>query len=63
MNNVADMPEDWWSWTGDELIPLGICEDFMEATDKADATGRNYVWLHSRNSLTILQEQINKELK
>jgi len=61
--NVSDMPQDYWGWTGDRLLPLGICEDFNEAAAKADDQPRNLVWIFSRDCLTELGEQIKEELK
>ena len=61
-HNVASMPEDWWMWTGDGLVPLGICEDFNEAADKAEQKPRNHVWIFSRGGLEMLRAQINEEL-
>lgn len=62
-HNVASMPEDWWMWTGDDLVPLGICEDFNEAADKAEQKPRNHVWIFRRDDLEMLRDQINEELE
>lgn len=61
--NVSSMPFDWWGWTGDELIPLGICEDYYEALDKAESKPRNFVWIFNRDELEVLRDNINEELK
>lgn len=37
MLNIPDLPQDFWAWTDSgELIPLGVCEDFDEAFERAD---------------------------
>ena len=61
--NVSDMPTDWWAWTGDELIPLGICEDFDGADERASKIGKLAHWIFSRVSLTTFVEQARKELE
>ena len=61
--NISDMPTDWWAWTGYELIPLGICEDFDEADERASKTGKSAHWIFSRVSLTTFVEQARKELE
>ena len=61
--NVSEMPEDYWGWTGERLVPLGVCEDFDEAAERADSQPRKLVWLFSRECLTELGEQIKEELK
>ncbi len=61
--NVSSMPTDWWAWDGDNLYPLGICEDIEEAyerDDKRDGPSSN--WVFSRESLTDFRDKINKEL-
>ena len=60
--NISDMPTDWWAWTGDELIPLGICDDFDEADERALKKGRPTTWIFSRESLNTFVEQARKEL-
>lgn len=50
-------------WTGDDLVPLGICEDFNEAADKAEQKPRNHVWIFRRDDLEMLRDQINEELE
>ncbi len=62
-HNVASMPEDWWMWTGDDLVPLGICEDFNDAADKAEQKPMNHVWIFRRDELEMLRDQINEELE
>jgi hypothetical protein len=59
---MSDMPTDWWAWDGDSLCPLGVCEDFDEASDKADALHTPVHWIFSRESLTTMQLTITKEL-
>ena len=60
--NVSRIPTDWWAWTGDALIPLGICEDFDEADDRAGRIGTLAHWIFSRESLTEFVEQAQEEL-
>ena len=60
----GEEPEDYWVWTGDTLIPLGVCDDFNEACEKDEASNpRNTVWIFSRTCLEELKRQISEELK
>ena len=61
--NVSDMPTDRWAWTGDALIPLGVCEDFDDADERASKIGTLAHWIFSREALTEFVEQVQKELK
>ena len=58
----GEEPEDYWAWTGDTLIPLGICEDFDEADDRAGRIGTLAHWIFSRESLTEFVEQAQEKL-
>jgi hypothetical protein len=60
-SNVAEMPTDYWGWTGDSLVPLGICEDFHEACEKAE-TKPNFVWIFSREWLAEFVREAREEL-
>ena len=59
---VSSMPTDWWAWTGDQLIPLGICEDFDEADERASKIGTLAHWIFSRESLDAFVKQAEREL-
>ena len=61
--NVSGMPTDWWAWTGDALIPLGVCEDFDEADERAGEIGTLANWIFSREALMGFVEQAQEELK
>jgi hypothetical protein len=55
------MPQDWWSWTDTGvLVPLGICEDFNAADEKAPG---NSHWLFNRDTLTEFKQEIERELQ
>lgn len=59
--NVGSMPQDYWSWLDDDTLkPLGICEGYAEACDKAPG---NSHWILSRDSLTALRDAATKELE
>lgn len=60
--NVPSMPTDWWAWTGDALIPLGVCEDFDGADERAGKIATLAHWIFSRESLAEFVEQARKEL-
>ncbi len=58
--NVSDMPQDFWAWLDTmELKPLGICESYDEAFEKAPG---NTHWVFTRQGLQEMREHINKEL-
>lgn len=59
--NVGDMPQDWWAFTGEGVVPLGVCDGFDEADERA-MTVPGSIWLYSRDSLAILAQKINDEL-
>ena len=61
--NISGMPTDWWAWTGDALIPLGVCEDFDEADERAGEIGTLANWIFSREALMELARQTQEELK
>lgn len=60
--NVSDMPQDWFAFADDKIIPLGVCQDFDEADSKAPEQTH---WLFSREALALFvaqaQEQLNKQ--
>lgn len=62
--NAADMPQDYWAWTGDTLIPLGVCEDFDEAVERAQAEApmQQLPGLFSRAGLADFVTQATSEL-
>lgn len=62
MTNVSSMPTDWLAWSGDIPEPLGICEDFDEACEKADKLPYPVHWVFSRESLVAFVEDAQKEL-
>jgi hypothetical protein len=57
--NVSDMPQDWYAFCDDRIVPLGICEDFDEADSKAP--GQTH-WLFSRDSLKDFISQAQEQL-
>ena len=61
--NVADMPTDWWAWNGDILEPLGICEDFDQACERADKLPYPVHWVFSRESLSEFVKDAQQELQ
>lgn len=63
--NVADMPQDFWSWqdTG-KLVPLGICDGYDVAFERADqlaGVGCSH-WVFSRAGLEEFQQELHREL-
>ena len=61
--NVADMPQDYWTWADSgELIPLGICEDYAEAFERAEAKSPRSHWVFSRQGLEDFKAEILREL-
>ena len=61
--NISEMPTDWWAWTGDEFIALGVCEDFDEADERSSSINTLAHWIFSRESLITFVEQAQEELK
>lgn len=56
--NVADMPQDYWMWhESGKLLPLGTCEDFGEACERADKHGQA-VWIFSHQGLEEFKAEI-----
>jgi len=61
--NASDMPQDYWAWTDTgKLIPLGICEDFDEASERADAKAPSNHWIFNRQGLEEFKAEILREL-
>lgn len=61
--NAGDMPQDYWAWTDEgKLIPLGICEDFDEASERADTKAPSNHWIFSRQGLEEFKAEILREL-
>ena len=60
-----DLPEDYWSWTGEELVSLGYCLSFDMAEDRVNSLsiGKDSIWLFSRSCLKTLKKQIKEALK
>lgn len=60
MSNVSDMPADYWAWTDEgKLIPLGICEGFDEADERAPG---NTHWIFTREMLQQFRAEIAREI-
>jgi hypothetical protein len=58
--NISDMPQDYWAWTDDgKLVPLGLCEDFNEASEKEPG---NTHWVFSRQGLEEFRVELDREL-
>ena len=57
--NVSSMPQDYWAWTDEELVPLGICQDFDEAYEREPP---NTHWIFTRQGLEEFYEEIKREL-
>ena len=61
--NVAEMPQDYWAWADSGgLIPLGVCDDFDEAFEKAETKGPNSHWVFSRQGLEEFKSEVLREL-
>lgn len=58
--NVSGMPQDWFAFADDKVVPLGICEDFDDADSKAP--GQTH-WLFSRDTLLEFVQQAQEALK
>ena len=63
MLNIPDLPQDFWAWADSgELIPLGVCEDFDEAFERADRKSPAVHWVFSRHELEEFKAEILREL-
>ena len=61
--NVADTPQDYWAWVDDgTLVPLGICKDYAEAFERAEAKCPASHWVFSRQGLEEFKAEILREL-
>ena len=51
----------YWAWVdGQTLVPLGGCESFDQADERAPAAT---TWIFDRDSLLDLQQQIAEQIK
>ena len=57
---MAEEKERYWTWTGDELIDLGLCEDFDEAAEKTEQMEIPCVWIFGKESLETFHRQIDQ---
>ena len=61
--NVAGMPQDYWAWGDDgALIPLGVCDDFDEAFERAEVKCPTSHWVFDRCGLEELKSEILREI-
>ena len=61
--NTAEMPQDYWAWADSgELIPLGVCDDFDEAFEKAETKCPNSHWVFSRCGLEEFKSELLRGL-
>ena len=59
----ADVPQDYWAWGDDgTLVPLGICDDFDEAFERAETKCPCSHWVFSRQGLEEFKVEILREL-
>ena len=62
-DNIAEMPQDFWAWEDSgELVPLGVCEDFDEAFERAEVKCPTSYWVFSRTGLEVFKAEILREL-
>lgn len=57
---MAEEKEQFWAWTGDELISLGAFESFAEADEEAMRRRLPCVWIYSKEALEIIHGQIEQ---
>ena len=63
MINTAEVPQDYWAWADSgELIPLGVCEDYDEAFERAEVRRPTSHWVFSRQGLEDFKAEILREL-
>lgn len=63
MTNIAEMPQDYWAWDDSgSLIPLGVCEGYDEAFERADVKCPTSHWVFSRQGLEDFKAEILREL-
>lgn len=60
ITNASDMPQDWWAWSDDKLVPLGVCDGFDEADEKAPERTH---WLFNRATLEDMVDKAARELQ
>ncbi len=61
--NIAEMPQDYWAWADSgELIPLGACEGYDEAFERAESRCPATHWVFSRQGLEDFKAEILREL-
>ena len=61
--NAAEMPQDYWALGYDgALVPLGVCDDFDEAFEKAETKCSNSHWVFSRYGLEEFKSELLREL-
>ena len=61
--NIAEMPQDFWAWGDDgSLVPLGVCDDFDEAFERAEVKCPASHWVFSRTGLEVFKAEILREL-
>ena len=61
--NIAEMPQDFWAWGDDgALVPLGVCDDFDEAFERAEVKCPASHWVFSRTGLEVFKAEILREL-
>lgn len=62
--NDGDMPTDFWAWMDNgRLAPLGVCDNYTDAFDKAEDLPHNYSYVFSRQGLMEMQAEIERVLK
>ena len=61
--NTAEAPQDYWAWADSgKLIPLGVCEDYDEAFERAETKCSILHWVFSRQGLEKFKAEIMREL-
>ena len=63
VKTASDMPQDYWAWVDDgTLVPLGICENYIEAFERAEVKCPCSHWVFSRQGLEDFKAEILREL-
>ena len=60
--NVSSMPTDWWTLHQYAFVPLGICDDFDDADEKAAVKYPGNSWIVDRAELGDMRKEIQGEL-
>lgn len=55
------MNQNYWAWTGDEIIYLGAFETFNEADEETSRRGLCAVWLFCKEAMERMLKQWQKE--